>query len=83
MCAIMRNPTVSSPSLRESAMCCSETSASVQCVATRMVATPQSFARCRCSTVPIPGSSSAETLARVSLGITPRRYSSSLCDGKP
>ena len=64
-------------------MCCSETSASVQWVATRIVRTPQSYASCRCSTVPMPGSSSAETLARLSFGITARRYSSSLCAGKP
>ena len=44
MCAIIRKPTVSRPSLRAGAMCCSETSASVQCVATRIVPTPQSAA---------------------------------------
>ncbi|MNG21323.1 hypothetical protein D3C84_1056720 [compost metagenome] len=83
MCAIIRKPTVSTPSLRAMPMCCSETSASVQWVATRMVETPQSRAMRRCSTVPMPGSSRAETLACLSCGITARRYSSSLCAGKP
>ena len=55
MCAIIRKPTVSSPSLRERPMCCPETSASVQWVATRIVFTPQSTAIRRCSTVPMPG----------------------------
>ena len=49
MCAIIRKPTVSRPSLRDSAMCCSETSASVQCVATRMVRDAAVVAPCcRC-----------------------------------
>jgi hypothetical protein len=83
MCAIMRKPTVSMPSLRAAVMCCSLTSASVQCVATRMVLTPRPCAIFRWSTVPMPGISSAETLARFSSGITVERYSSSLCAGKP
>ena len=74
---------MSSPSFRASAMCCSETSASVQWVATRIVLTPQSSAIRRWSTVPMPGSSSADTRARFIRGITARRYSSSVCDGKP
>ncbi len=44
MCAIIRKPTVSSPISRPIPMCCSETSASVQCVATRIVPMPQSRA---------------------------------------
>ncbi|MNY62389.1 hypothetical protein D3C86_1991920 [compost metagenome] len=83
MCAIIRKPTVSTPILAAMPMCCSETSASVQWVATRMVDTPQSTAIFRWSTVPIPGSSRAETLACLSWGITVLRYSSSLCAGKP
>ncbi|MNU02026.1 hypothetical protein D3C72_2456080 [compost metagenome] len=64
-------------------MCCSLTSASVQWVATRMVLTPSSWAIFRWSTVPMPGSSRAETLAFFISGITADRYSSSLCAGKP
>jgi hypothetical protein len=44
MWAIIKKPTVSMPSFAPSLMCCSDTSASVQCVATRMVLTPQSSA---------------------------------------
>ena len=51
-------------------MCCSETSASVQWVATRIVWTPQSLAIRRWSTVPMPGSNSAEILAFFMCGIT-------------
>ena len=83
MCAIIRKPTVSRPSLRARPMCCSATSASVQCVATRMVPTPQSRAMRRSSTVPMPGSSSAEMRACFICGTTALRYSSSLCAGKP
>jgi hypothetical protein len=83
MWAIIRKPTVSRPSAAARVMCCSLTSASVQCVATRMVCTPRSLAMSRWSTVPMPGSSSAETLARFISGITAPRYSSSLCAGKP
>jgi hypothetical protein len=82
MWAIIRKPTVSISSLRAAVMCCSETSASVQWVATRMVCTPRSLAIFRWSTVPMPGSSRAETLACF-IGITVERYSSSLCAGKP
>ncbi len=83
MWAIIRKPTVSAPSSRERPMCCPLTSASVQCVATRMVVTPQSSAMRRWSTVPMPGRSSAEILLRFIFGTTARRYSSSLCAGKP
>ncbi|MNE04292.1 hypothetical protein D3C80_968170 [compost metagenome] len=83
MCAIIRKPTVSISSWRAMLMCCSETSASVQWVATRMVCTPRSRAMRRWSTVPMPGSSRAETLACFISGITADRYSSSLCAGKP
>ncbi len=83
MWAIIRKPTVSMSSLRAIVMCCSATSASVQCVATRMVCTPRPWAICRWSTVPMPGMSSADTLARFISGITAPRYSSSVCAGKP
>ena len=83
MWAIIRKPTVSMPSLRAMAMCCSLTSASVQCVATRMVDTPSPCAIFRWSTVPMPGSSRAETRARFISGMTLPRYCSSLCAGKP
>jgi hypothetical protein len=80
---IIRKPTVSSLSSRDFLMCCSETSASVQWVATLRVSTPQSAAISRSGTVPMPGSSSAEILARFTWGRTARRYSSSLWAGKP
>ncbi len=83
MWLIIRKPTVSMPSLRASPMCCSEVSASVQCVATRSVCTPSAWARRRSSTVPMPGSSSADTLACFICGTTAARYSSSVCSGKP
>ena len=57
--AIIKKPTVSSPSDREMLKCCSEMSASVQCVAMRMIATPRSTAARMSSTVPSPGSISA------------------------
>ena len=44
MCAIIRKPTVSRPSSRARPKCWSETSASVQCVATRTMGTPLSWA---------------------------------------
>src|SRR6218665_1014426 len=83
MCAIIRKPTVSISSLRAKRMCCSDTSASVQCVATRMVCTPRPCAIFRWSTVPMPGSSRAETLACFISGMTALRYCSSLWAGKP
>ena len=83
MWAIIRKPTVSMPSLLASLMCCAETSASVQWVATRMQCTPQSTAMRRWSTVPMPGSSSAETFICFMRGMTARRYSSSVCSPKP
>ena len=83
MCAIIRKPTVSISILRASVMCCSETSASVQWVATRIVCTPSAWAIFRWSTVPMPGISSAETLAAFISGITAPRYSSSVCAGNP
>ncbi|MCY1381224.1 hypothetical protein D9M69_691060 [compost metagenome] len=83
MWAIMRKPTVSMPSRRAMVMCCSDTSASVQCVATRTVCTPRPCAMRRWSTVPMPGISRADTLACFMSGITAPRYSSSECAGKP
>ncbi|MNH32531.1 hypothetical protein D3C79_929830 [compost metagenome] len=73
MCAIIKKPTVSMPRCRAWAMCCSLTSASVQWVATRKVLTPRPWAIFRCSTVPMPGSSSADTLACFISGITAAR----------
>ncbi|MDT4873124.1 hypothetical protein FQZ97_1083510 [compost metagenome] len=83
MCAIIRKPTVSMSILRASVMCCPLTSASVQCVATRMVCTPRPCAIFRWSTVPMPGSSRALTLACFISGMTAPRYASSVCAGKP
>ena len=42
MCAIIRKPTASMPSLRAASICCLETSASVQCVAMRTQRAPAS-----------------------------------------
>ncbi len=53
---IIRKPTVSSPSSRASAKCCSEVSASVQCVAIRQISPPLSWAARMSSLVPTPGS---------------------------
>ena len=64
-------------------MCCSATSASVQCVATRTVRTPQPSAILRSSTVPMPGSSSTDTLLCRIFGTTALRYSSSEWRPKP
>ena len=83
MWLIIRKPTVSMSILRAIVMCCSDTSASVQWVATRMVLTPRSRAILRWSTVPMPGSSSADTLACFISGMTVERYSSSVWAGKP
>ena len=83
MWAIIRKPTVSISMRRAMVMCCSETSASVQCVATRIVCTPRSRAIFKWSTVPMPGSSKALILARFISGTTADRYSSSVCAGKP
>ena len=83
MWAIIKKPTVSMLSLRAAVMCCSDTSASVQWVATRMVCTPKSWAIFKWSTVPIPGMSKAETLACFINGMTVDKYSSSVCEGKP
>ena len=56
VCAIIRKPTVSSPRSRASAKCCSEMSASVQCVAIRQIEPPLSCAIKMSSLVPTPGS---------------------------
>ena len=53
---IIRNPTVSRPRSRPSAKCCSEISASVQCVAIRQIEPPLSWASRMSSFVPTPGS---------------------------
>lgn len=54
MWLIIRKPDTSMPSSRAVAMCCAETSASVQCVATRTERTPREYARFRS---PMPGNS--------------------------
>ena len=51
------------PSSRASPKCCGETSASVQCVATRTISAPASNARWRSSAVPMPGTSSTAIFA--------------------
>ena len=65
LCAIMRKPTVSMPRLRARPKCCTDTSASVQWVATRATRAPASWARCRSFMVPMPGTSSTAIWACV------------------
>ena len=60
---IIKNPTVSKPISRASVKCCSEMSASVQCVAMRTIDTPMSWIALMSSFVPSPGSISAAILA--------------------
>ena len=55
MCGIIRSPCTSIPSSRDSPMCCTLMSASVQCVAMRTRSAPSSRARSRCRFVPMPG----------------------------
>ena len=65
LCAIIKNPTVSSPSSRATAKCWTEMSASVQCVAIRQTLAPLPAA-CRMSSVmPTPGSMRKAILARL------------------
>ncbi len=84
MCAIIRKPTVSMSSLRAMVMCCSETSASVQWVATRMVFTPRSLRHLQV----IDGADAGQQQRR-DLGLLHQRdhgadrYSSSVWAGKP
>ena len=61
--AIIRNPTVSSPSSRATPKCWMAMSASVQCVAIRTIDTPRSAQALMSSMVPRPGSISAAILA--------------------
>ena len=56
VCAIIRKPTVSSPSSRASPKCWIDTSASVQCVAMRQIDPPFCCASLMSSLVPRPGS---------------------------
>ena len=53
---IIRKPTVSRPRSLARAKCCSEVSASVQCVAIRQMDPPLSWASRMSSLVPTPGS---------------------------
>ena len=83
MWLIIRKPTVSIPSSRAAAMCSAPMSASVQWVATRTTVAPARWASLRLRTVPIPGSSSVATLARVTVAATASIHSRSVCAPKP
>jgi hypothetical protein len=72
VCAIIRKPTVSRPIARASPKCWMEMSASVQCVATRMMETPRSAAAVMSSLVPRPGSISAAMRAEVAVSTAAR-----------
>ena len=60
---IIKKPTVSKPSSRATLKCCSETSASVQCVAIRQIDPPLSWAIRMSSMMPTPGSIKKAILA--------------------
>ena len=83
MCAIIRKPTTSMPSLRPCSMCCFAMSASVEWVAMRTDAAPASRAASRSSTVPMPGSNSTVIFARVTLSTAASIHSRSVCALKP
>ena len=76
MWLIIRNPDTSIPSSRAAAMCCAATSASVQWVAIRTERTPSENACLRSVIVPMPGSSSVVSRARVSVAATASIHSS-------
>ena len=61
---IIRSPCTSRSRSRASAMCCTDTSASVQCVAMRTRRAPSPAARRRWSFVPMPGTSVTARRAR-------------------
>lgn len=65
MWLIIRKPETSMPNSRAVAMCWADTSASVQCVATRTERTPSAYARLSSSMVPMPGSRSVVRRALV------------------
>ncbi len=65
--AIIKKPTVSSPRSRASRKCCSDTSASVQCVAMRQIEPPLSWAARMSSLTPTPGSIRKAILARLAV----------------